>query len=214
MGDGWTGIGLSEARADLDSFRHTMMELINIYANGFDELNETMYNCWASPNAKKFNDMFLKPLAEVETELASLATDVLTSATQAAQDVAKSNGASFIYEVPPLTANGEVRKTLLEEKDGKTGMNIPMVKVSVDNFLTTCSTIKENLHNIPMGFALLDPQNELLTAYQNRIKGLSEKITLLITTLSLAMENCYTAEELDLNLGKQQASQELSGKQN
>ena len=210
MGDGWTGINIEGVKSDLTAFYEAMKQIQTDYRTDFDYFNDELYRAWASPKAADFNG-WLVYAARVYRLIGKCTNDILVSATNAADYMARGNGSSFSYEFERLYdgANNEF-KHLEEEKDGVTGMNIPMAKFAFTDFTNACNNIIAALGNVPMNFSLLDPEGSLLAEYKRLVNDLTLEIDENLSDLSKQLEEAYKEEELQITLGKTQAEQQLS----
>ncbi len=173
--------------------------------------SDELYRLWGSERAVAFNNV-LTMLSELNVRIESVRYQILTSASKAASFMAQRNGATFNYDGNEgVPSSGLEFQKLEVSKDGIKGMNIPLVKVSVDTFYQSTSQMVEMLRDAPLSFSLLDPAGELREEYKrlvlSLIGGLENTIGYSIGQIKEALEE----EELQITMGKEQAAQTLAG---
>ncbi len=209
MGDGWTGINLDAVKSQLDNFKSVMDEIANNYQTAFSLFNEELYRTWASEKAIAYN-AHIKNLATLGLDIGRCAWDVLYSASRAADFMAQHNGASFSYDVGTRPSGEGDAKMLEDVKDGITGMNVVLAKMSVDAFKESTTSLIERLIEVPTDFSLLDPDGTLQTEYKRMVNQLILLISNAVSSAVNDAKAAFETEELNVMLGKQQAESQLT----
>ena len=226
MSDGWTGLNIEAVKKELDDFEQKMTEISTMMDDAWTLFSDELHRMWASPKAVEFNKQLHK-LDYYEYKITLDRDDILLSASNAAKVMAQHNGATFDYEYHGYHTNGELDAMgyhstcvacagnpfpweLQESRNGVQGMNIPMVKYSLNCFRDSANNVVSMLNELPMNFSLIDPEGELVAIYRSIVSktasDLQEAINTAVATVSAALEE----ETLQVRLGKEQAEQTLS----
>ncbi len=227
MSDGWTGLNIEAVKKELDDFEQKMYEIASNYQSAYDLFEDELKKLWASPRAVDFNTNLLH-LERYGRKIKYDCDDVLRSASNAAKIMAQHNGATFDYDYHGYKTIGEREAEtgqkinvgyvtwdesfgpLKQSINGVEGMNIPLVKYSLDCFQGSAQAVINDLNALPINFSLIDPNGELVSLYRSivtkRASELQEEINDAVATVSAALEE----ETLQVRLGKEQAEQTLS----
>ncbi len=209
MADAWTGINVEEVTSQLDNFADTTQTIIHNYSTMFDLFNDELYVTWGSENAVKYNTQLIK-LFEYKRTLCELRNKILQAASGAASFMAKHNGTEFNYSVGYMMYGGSI-KNLKDEINGVKGMNIPLAKMALESFQDGCNEVMNQLDELPVSFGLYDPSGELQATYKALIKDTVSKFKDDFIHARDYVSDAFEEETLQLEVGKAEAEEELSG---
>ncbi len=209
MSEGWTGGNFAQVKYELNNFLEAMEQIRRNYFNSLISFNVRLKRTWASEKAVEFNAK-LKALAQLNETIRANTIEIMRKAELAAFKMADANGVDFTY-TPYYEIIDTNYMPLLEEKDGIKGMNIPLAKEGLDSFIAACGTVKSDLSSVPFNIELLDPNGDIKAAYKEIINKLINTISEEIDAVNNDMQTAFENEELQLELGKRQATDILGG---
>ncbi len=183
MGDGWTGVDLNQARADLDRF-HNMVKELDMYANdAISTFSDVLAENWFSYTAA--HSTIIGTLSTIGGFIDGIDKTIIEKAVSAIQTLASSNGATFMYEPEGLvrgahpiyvTEHGfggaafDVSNHCKETgPNGEMGMNKAKVSVGLNELTQKINSVCNNLDNLPTNIALYDPSGDLANAFKTAI---------------------------------------------
>ncbi len=203
MGDGWTGINISDVQKQLDAFKDAMKQIKSKYVQGAIKFTSNLSLVWASEKAVDFNQQIVS-LEGFEEELNNCHNNILMSAAKAASFMAKYNGAEFEYDYTLWHGHYFFDK-LQSEKDGLKGMNVALVKVALNDFHDKMKAVEADLDGVPMNFSMFDPAGDLQAEYKKMIDKSIIYIRNELSTIETVLNKAIEEETNNIMLGKQQA---------
>lgn len=200
-----------EVKFQLDYFYNEVYGILSDCKTAFDLFNDELYRAWASPNAVDFNEQ-LYDFVVAYHNTSALVDNILDSASKAASYMARSNGTEFSYSwhsIAPFDTLDYIK--LVEKNNGRTGMNIPLCKIVLADFIDVVTKVVYDLNNIKMNFSLFDPAGDLQAEYRKMLKAASDQIASKLTDTANVMDKAFEEETMQITMGKEQAAQELAG---
>lgn len=207
MGDGWTGLNVEAVKEQIQTFRNEAFRAYSNFKSAFELFNDSLYRTWASPKAVDFNSYIIN--LAYENIICLSCNDVLQAACAAASFMARYNGDNTTFTYEELVEDIEPVR-LLDNKEGITGMNIPLAKMALSSFTDSVKSVLNELRDLPVNFALYDPAGELKTQYQALVKDAISHIEFLVEGATKDLNAAFDEESMNITMGKQQAEQVLS----
>ncbi len=218
MGDGFTGINISEAGKVLDDFwdkKETITQKLGEAAREFEA--EIVHN-WASPKAKEFAKNFSYKLVDVNIIPYKQLNEVYNAAYYAASDMAKANGAEFtaangpyMFTYTMFYGSGMLNDVVEVSPNGETGMNVQAVTAALEEFTNKVNAQLGAFRDLPREIALYDPSGELKATYQTRLTNAVESVNEIVKSITTEINSNIGTEQDTVITGVQTAIEAMYG---
>lgn len=208
MADGWTGLDVNTVKAQLRTFDEEMNKIISTYSDAFELFNNDLYVTWGSEKAVQFNKN-LGSFSTYKSDFCEIRNKILNAAVSAAKFMAQHNGTTFDYSVAFMGTSTDV-KELKNEINGVIGMNIPLAKLALETFTSTCNQIITDLDNLPIDFALYDPSGDMQKAYKDLVLNRTQNLSTALNDANVILQNAFAEETMQLEVGVVEAEEELT----
>ena len=199
--EGITGVNISQATSDLNSFKGATDNIVNKLAQAVNTFCSDIVHNWTSPNAVSFGREFDYKLIDLYIDPQKAFDAILQDAAMAVEKIASSNGASFngsaYYINHPYTmyyGNGALTDVLDVSPNGEVGMNVNAVKASLGTFTEAVNSALSLMDSLPTSIALYDPSGSLKATYNTRIKNAIASATEIVNSITNSV-NTYMATE-------------------
>ena len=214
--DGFTGLDVERAKADIQRFRIHCGDVVSSFNNSIFDLSHVLSKKWASSVAVEFSDKYNRKLSELFNEFRTTYLHIESGAVEAAGILANANGLDFSYH-DETVGTGERREVgsnvfvCYENIDGVVGMDTESVKLALDVFKTQYKSALEELNEIPDGIAFYDPNGQMVGGYNRNVSEFRVKFSELFDEIAKSLEGYIATETDNILLAKEQATQAMNG---
>lgn len=216
-----TGLDLERAVRDIETFSQAASKNREEFYHAFSFLFEELSDLWASPNAKSFGEKFKREITDRLDQYDEDIAIICTNARRAYNILASQQGANTMGDskwISFLAEDGSYSKgqfvgnmaDLLEEKNGRTGMNIEMIRLLLPNFVSKVNSALDSMSSLPSAIAFYDTNGSMQASFNDRISTMKQKIESTISSITTDLQTAMNEEENNLLLAKQQATDTMS----
>lgn len=204
-----TGYNPSQSGKDIRNLSETLDSIMRTFSSASTEFLSAMEENWYSPNAVVFGTKAQAIIEEFSNTFCDFHDEIIDKCQNAYNDIARSNGDPMIMFptcARPLYYNVPYKEI---DPNGIVGMNVEEVTKILDTYLDAFRTVGTSLDALPMSIAFFDPDGSLLSAYQNSVKVLEEKIEENIQLIKDTVEPYIREEQAKIKQSVSTATSQL-----
>lgn len=205
-----TGYNPSQSADDIRNLSDSLDGIMRAFSSASTDFLSGVEENWYSPHAVEFGTKAQTIVEEFSTNFCDFHDGIIEKCKNAYNDIAKSNG-DFMIDFPtcprPLYYSIPYKEI---DPNGIVGMNVEVVTKLLDTYLDSFRTVGTSLDALPMNIAFFDPDGSLLSAYQNSVNSLKEKIEESIQIIKDTIEPYVKEEQALIKQSVSTASSELN----